>query len=101
MGKDLKHSRTLRTGLELGLLRVKVCTMVVRLCKSQERTPHTQLSLILDPPSFPSHQMFSRKSGKNGPKLCQTSIAPLIRLSAMLRKAARTSHPRSNQSVSR
>merc|ERR1712086_706444 len=99
--KDLRRSRISRTGSEPGHLRDKVCITVERQCRNPERTPHTQLLLILVHHNFQSHQMFSRKLETNGRRLCQTSIALLTRLSAMLRRVVKILHQRSNQSASK
>jgi len=82
---DLRPLKISRTGLVLGLLKVKVCTMVKSQCKHLVRTHLIQPSLILDHPNFLSHQMFSIKLEKNGNKPFQTLIALQIRLSATSR----------------
>jgi len=99
--KDSKLSRTSKTGLEPGHSKVKVCTTVPNQCNLQERTLLTQLSLIQEVRNFPSLQMFSRKSEKNGPLLFQILIAPPTRLSVTSKTHAKTSPQKLNQSVSK
>ena len=99
--KVLKLSRTSKTGLELGLLRDKVCTTVPNQCNNQERTLLIQLSSILEVLNYPSLQMFSRKSEMNGPLPFQILIALLTRLSATSKTHVKTSPQKLNQSVSK
>jgi len=95
--KVWRLSRTLRTGLVHGLLKDRECTMVERLCRNQEKTHHTQPLLILDHLNSQFLQMCLKKLETNGLKLFQTSIAPPIKHSAMLRRAARMLHQRWSQ----
>ena len=99
--KVLKLSRTSRTGLEHGLLRVKVCTTVLNQCNNQERTLHIQLLSIQEVLNFRSHQMFLRKLEKNGHKLFQILIAHPTRLSVTSKIHSRTLLQKLNQSVSK
>ena len=85
----LRLSKISRTGLELGLLKDKVCTTVKSQCNNQVRILPIQPSSILDHPNFLSHQMFSIKLEKNGNKPFQTLIALQIRLSATSRTPVR------------
>jgi len=59
--RDLKHSRTLRTGLEHGPLKDKACTMEVKQCRNQEKTLHTLPLLTLVALSYLFPQMYSRR----------------------------------------
>lgn len=85
-----KLSRISRIGLEPGLLRVKVCTMEVKLCRNQVRTPLTQPLSTLVAPSCPSHQMCLKKLEPSGPRPSPTLTVPQTRLSATSRTPART-----------
>ena len=86
-----KLSRILPTGLEPGLLKVKVWLTAQNLCKSLERTLHTLLLLTQGHLNYLFHLMFSRRSVKNGQQLYPSSIARPIRLSATFRNLARLS----------
>ena len=99
--KAWKLSRILKTGLELGLLKDKVCTTVVLLCRSQERIPPIQLLLILEALSYLFHQMSSRKSEESGTKPFQTLIAPVMQLSVTFQRAVTQLLQRLSQSVSK
>ena len=57
----LKLSRILKTGLELGLLRDKECTMEQNQCNNQVKIPLILPLLILEALNFQSHPMFLRK----------------------------------------
>lgn len=86
----LRLSKISRTGLELGLLKDKVCTTVKSQCNNQVRILPIQPSSILDHPNFLFHQMFSIKLEVNGKLLFQTLTALPIRLSAMSRIPVKT-----------
>lgn len=97
----LRLSKISRTGLELGLLKDKVCTTVVLLCRSQERIPPIQLLLILEALSYLFHQMSSRKLEESGTKPFQTLIAPVMQLSVTFQRAVTQLLQRLSQSVSK
>lgn len=99
--KGSRPSRTIQTGSEHGLWKAKACIMELSQCRSQARTQHTQLLLILEALSFPFHQMYSTRSKLNGARHSQISTAPATRLSATSLKDAILSPPRSSQSVSK
>ena len=96
-----KHSKTFKTGLEHGLLKVKVCFMELSQCKNLAKTPNIQLSSTLEALNFPFHQMFSKKLDKNGQQLYQTSIARVIRHFVMWRTAVIMLRQKWNQLVSK
>lgn len=96
-----RHSRTSKTGLEPGPLRVKACTMVANQCKIQVRILHIQLLLILEVHNFLFHQMYSRRLETSGPLLSQTLTAPPIKPSATLRIAVTILRLSLSQSVSK
>ena len=99
--KASKHSKISRTGLELGHLKVKECSMEQNPCKNQEKILHTQPSSILEVLNFLFHQMFSRRSGKSGLQLSQTLIAHRTKHSVMLRTAVKMLLQNFNQLDSR
>jgi len=98
---DLRLSRTLKTGSELGLLRDKVCIMVANQCNNQVKTLLTQLLLILVALNFLFLLKYSKRLDKSGQWLFQTSIAHPIRLSATYRTPVRMLPKKLNQSVSK
>lgn len=83
----LKLSKTSRTGLVPGLLRVKECTMEPNQCKNQAKIPLIQPLLILAHHNFLFHLMFLRISEQNGTRLFLNLIVLQIRLSVMYLKA--------------
>lgn len=99
--QDSRLSRTSQIGLEHGLLKDKVCTMVLNQCKNQVKTQLIQLSLILEALNFPFHQMCLTRSKPNGKKLFQHLIAHPTKLSATLLKVVTQLLQRSSQLVSK
>ena len=95
--RDSRPSRTSRTGLEHGLLKVKVCTTVQNQCNSQVRTLLIQLLLIQEALNFLFHQMFLRRLENNGLKIFQNLIAKLIKLFVMFKNHAKKLHQKLNQ----
>jgi hypothetical protein len=98
---DLKLSKTMKTGLELGLSKDKACTTEQLQCKSQERILPTQPSLILEVHNFLFHLMFLRKSDKSGLKLSQVLIVRAMPLSVTFQSHVSQLHQRLSQLDSR
>lgn len=83
---DWRLLKIIQIGSVHGLWKDKVCFMVAKQCKNQEKTPPIQPSSTLEAPNSPSLQMCLTKSKQNGASPFPIWTVHLTRHSVILEK---------------